>query len=65
MAVKGSSIKEYITKNGIKQNFIAEQTGIPAPIFNLILNNKRRIDVNEYIKICEAIGVKFSEFIKD
>lgn len=65
MAVRGSSIKEYMKQNGIRQNFIAERTGISAPILNLILNNKRGIDVNEYIKICEAIGVEFSKFIED
>lgn len=62
--VRGSEIKKYILENGIKQNFIAEQTKISAPVLNLILNDKRRIEVNEYIKICNAINVPFVYFIK-
>lgn len=61
--VRGSEIKKYISENGIKQNFIAEQTKIPTPVLNLILNDKRRIEVNEYIRICDAIGVSFKQFL--
>lgn len=56
--MKGSDIKKFLYKKGIKQNFVAAQTGIPAPT----LNDKRKIEVNEYIQICDAIGVPLEQF---
>lgn len=60
--MKGSDIKGYLEKNGIKQSFVSEQTGIPAPILNMMLNNNRKIEANEYMKICDAIGVPLDHF---
>lgn len=60
--MKGSDIKKYIEKNGIKQTFVSEKTGIPDPILNMMLNDKRKIEVNEYMKICDAIGVPLEQF---
>lgn len=60
--LKGSDIKKYLEANGIKQSFVAEQTGIPAPILNMMLNDNRKIEVNEYMKICDVIGVPFDYF---
>lgn len=60
--MKGSDIKKYIEKKGIKQTFVSEKTGIPAPILNMMLNDKRKIEVNEYMKICDAIGAPLEQF---
>lgn len=60
--MKGSDIKEYLKVNGIKQAFVSQKTGIPAPILNMMLNNNRKIEVNEYMKICDAIGVPLEQF---
>ena len=60
--MKGSDIKKYLKENGIKQSFISERTGIPAPILNMILNDNRKIEANEYMQICEAIGVPLDYF---
>lgn len=60
--MKGSDIKGYLEKNGIKQSFVSERTGIPAPILNMMLNNNRKIEANEYMKICDAIGVPLDYF---
>ena len=60
--MKGSQIKEYLQEKGIKQSFVAEKTGIPRPILSMILNDQRRIEVNEYMRICDAIGVSMEFF---
>ena len=58
----GSRIKEYILKAGLKQNVIAERAGIPESIFSAILNNKRKITVDEYFAICDALNVSIVTF---
>ena len=60
--MKGSDIKKYLEANGIKQSFVSEQTGISAPILNMILNDNRKIEANEYMKICDVIGVPLDYF---
>lgn len=60
--MKGSDIKKYLESNGIKQSFISEKTGIPAPILNMMLNDNRKIEANEYMRICDAIGVPLDYF---
>jgi hypothetical protein len=60
--VKGSDIKVYLVKNGLKQSHIAKKAGIPEPIFCMMLNDKRRIEVNEYMRICDALGVPLEQF---
>ena len=58
----GSRIKEYILKAGLKQNVIAGRAGIPANVFSAILNNKRKITVDEYFAICDALNVSIATF---
>ena len=60
--MRGSDIKKYLEANGIKQAFVSEKTGIPAPILNMMLNDNRKIEANEYMKICDAIGVPLEQF---
>lgn len=60
--LQGTDIKDYLEKNGIKQSYVSEKTEIPAPILNMMLNNNRKIEINEYMKICDAIGVPLEQF---
>lgn len=60
--MRGKDIKDYLIKNGIKQSYIAEKVGIPENIFCMMLNDKRRIEVNEYMRICDALGVPLEQF---
>lgn len=60
--MKGSDIKRYLDQNGIKQIFVSEQTGIPANKLNMMLNDNRKIEANEYMNICDAIGVPLDYF---
>lgn len=58
----GSDIKSYLKRNGIKQSYIAEETGIPEPTLSVMLNGKRRIEVGEYFLICDALNVPLEQF---
>ena len=60
--MKGSDIKRYLEANGIKQTFVAKRTGISEPTLSMMLNDNRKIEANEYMKICDAIGVPLEQF---
>lgn len=60
--LKGTDIKYYLESNGIKQSYVSEKTGIPAPILNMMMNNNRKIEANEYMRICDALGVPLEQF---
>lgn len=53
---------KYITDCGIKQVSICDKTGIPRQSMSAIMNRKRQIEVDEYAKICEALGVSLDFF---
>ncbi len=63
--MRGKDVKAYLIKNGIKQSYIAKKAGIPENIFCMMLNDKRRIEVNEYMRICDALGVPLEKFRMD
>ncbi len=46
----GEEIKEYLDENGIKYNFIAQETGISVKTLNAILNLKRKLTVDGCVK---------------
>lgn len=60
----GRKIKEYLIANGIKQTFLAEKTGLSQMVISDICNKDRKIDVVEYYKICQALGVPFETFLE-
>lgn len=60
--MKGTDIKNYLEENGIKQSFLSEKTGIPAPILNMMLNDNRKIEANEYMRICDALDLPLDYF---
>ena len=60
--LKGRDIKAYLVTYGLKQAYVAEKSGIPEPIFSMMMNDKRKIEVNEYMRICDAIGVPLEQF---
>lgn len=58
-----TKIKKYIRDNGIKQSFISEKSGLSNNQLTLSLNNKRKLEIEEYIKICNALDVDIKCFI--
>jgi transcriptional regulator with XRE-family HTH domain len=57
-------IKAYIHKNGIKQIYIAEKAGIKRDALCTTLRGKRNLPLDEYCRICLALNVPFTQFIK-
>ena len=51
-------LKKYIDEKGIKQTYISEKTKIPANTLNMILNGKRKLEVEEFEIICLALEIK-------
>lgn len=59
----GARIKEYINQKGLKLGAVANRAGIPLNTFSAMVNGKRKITVEEYVRICAALGVPFEQFI--
>jgi len=59
----GARIKEYISQKGLKLGAVANKAGIPLNTFSAMVNGKRKITVEEYVRICAALGVPFEQFI--
>lgn len=51
----GTTLKTYMKRHGIKQQFVSNETGIRPQILGAMLNEKRKIEVTEYYEICKAI----------
>lgn len=60
----GERIKNYLTANGIKQTFVAEQVGITRTKMSEICNKGRNIDCVLYYKICKALNVPLETFLE-
>lgn len=60
----GERIKEYMSANGIKQAFIAEQAGITKVKMSEICNRRKSIDCVTYYKICKALKVPLETFVE-
>lgn len=57
------NIAAYIAKNGIKQSYIAEKTGITPIAVSNIINLKRDISAEEYVSVCNALNVTLDFFL--
>ena len=53
----GEYLGKYMKDKGIKQVFVSEKTGISPQKLGVILKDKQKIEVQEYFKICVAIGI--------
>jgi transcriptional regulator with XRE-family HTH domain len=60
----GSKIKEYLDNNGIKQTFLAKETGISDSRISKILNQGVSIDCVDYYRICKALNVPLGSFLE-
>lgn len=58
------SIANYIKKSGIKQKFICEKTGMSQQALCSLLKGKRNLEIDEYICLCDALGVDYTLFMK-
>lgn len=55
-------IKEYITDNGIKQNFVATRAGIPPELLRRSLEGIRKLPADEFIAICGVLSLDLDRF---
>ena len=60
----GAKIKEYLQEHGIKQSFIAQQTGLTDQIISDICNRDRKVDALENYKICKVLELPSDYFVK-
>lgn len=58
-------IADYLTDKGIKQSFLVRETGMSANAISCTLKGERKLTVEEYAAICNALGVKPSAFFDD
>lgn len=49
---------------GLNQTQLAERVGRPQSYISKIENAERRLDVIEFVELCEAIGVEASELLR-
>ena len=60
----GALIKDYLTDHGIKQSFLAQQTGMTDQMISDICNRDRKVDAMENYKICNVLGLPTDYFVK-
>ena len=58
-------LKSYIYETGRTQAYLSRKTGISPSRLNLILSGKRRLQLEEYVRICEALGLGLGAFLPD
>lgn len=61
----GNRIKLYMEKNGIKQTFLSNKTGISPQTISAILNGNRKIEAVEYFKICKALNIPLESMFSE
>ena len=60
----GKQIRLYLIENGISQTWVSEQARIALPKLNASLNDKRKLDVQEFSAIIKALNEDANKFIK-
>ena len=59
-----TNIKRYMKETGRTQSYLCRRTGLSATTMSLALGNKRRLRLDEYCAICEALDVKPDFFLE-
>ena len=57
-------VKMYIEDNHLKQVSISKDMGIPNPIFNAMLNGKRKMYADDLEAFCRVVGVSADLILK-
>lgn len=56
------AISRYLSTNKIKQKDLAAQIGVSKQTICTTLAGKRKLMVDEYVKICDALKLNYSYF---
>jgi transcriptional regulator with XRE-family HTH domain len=57
-----SAITKYLSDNNITQTALSVKAAIPQVPLNQALNGKRKMTIEEYMAICQALGVPLETF---
>lgn len=55
-------IADYIKERGITQAHICRETGLGSNAVSQLLKGERKITIEEYIAICDALSVPLDQF---
>ena len=58
----GIKVKQYLDENGIKYSFLSEKIGIQMNVISQLVNGKRKMSVEEYFLICNALELPVDTF---
>lgn len=61
----GKQIRLYLIEKGISQTWVSEQARIALPKLNASLNDKRKLDVEEFSSIINVLNEDANKFIKN
>lgn len=64
MPTVADKIRGYLAEKNISNLELSKQTGIEVSALSKALNNKRKIDVNEYVLIIKVLGVPAGTFLE-
>lgn len=57
-----TAINNYLKNNGIKQTFLCKKTGFTRHCISYSLTGKRKLSIDEYVKICKVLKVPYEYF---
>lgn len=60
----GKQIRLYLMDKGISQTWLSEQSKIALPKLNASLNEKRKLDVEEFSSIIKVLNEDANKFFK-
>ena len=60
----GKQIKLYLIEKGISQTWVSEQARIALPKLNASLNDKRKLDVEEFSSIINVLKEDANRFLQ-
>ncbi len=64
MLTVADKIRGYMAERKISNAELSKRTGIKESVLSKALNNQRKIDINEYILIIEALETPADTFLK-
>ena len=60
----GKQIRLYLIEKGISQTWVSEQSRIALPKLNASLNDKRKLDVEEFSSIINVLKEDANRFLQ-
>lgn len=63
MVVDVQAIRDTVNTLGIKQRSFASQIGMTENAVTRLFANRRKLLADEYVKICNALGVPYGSFL--